>query len=141
VLRLTRDAVFGMEHHLRGRGLRAEIVALCGEMSPVPEVSFTGPVDGALDSVRAVQLAQALRDALDAIRPHSAPNRVAVTTSESTYTAENETAGSIPDGDLKPAWLVQLRDSAAEAGISLTVQPVPGATRFAWSVSLDTPAP
>ncbi len=55
VLRLTRDAAFGLEQRLQGRGLRAEIVALCGEMSPVPEVSFTGPVDGAFDPVRAVQ--------------------------------------------------------------------------------------
>jgi signal transduction histidine kinase len=47
-LRLTRDAVFSLEQHLPGRGLRAEIVALCDEMSPVPEVSFTGPVDEAL---------------------------------------------------------------------------------------------
>jgi hypothetical protein len=43
VLRQTRDAVFGLKHHLQGRGLRVEIVALCEEMSPVPEVSFTGP--------------------------------------------------------------------------------------------------
>jgi Histidine kinase len=48
VLRLTRDAVFDLERQLQGRGLRAEIVALCEEVSPVPEVSFTGPVDGAL---------------------------------------------------------------------------------------------
>ena len=82
VLRLTRDAVFGLEHQLQGHGLRAEVVALCEEMSPVPEVSFTGPVDGALDPVRAAQLAQTLRDALEAISPHSAPCRVAVATSD-----------------------------------------------------------
>lgn len=88
VLRLTRDAVFGLEQHLQSRGLRAEIVALCQEMSPAPEVSFTGPVDGALDPVRAAQLAQTLGDALEAISPRSVPSRVAVTTSESTYIAE-----------------------------------------------------
>jgi hypothetical protein len=138
VLRLTRDAVFGLEDHLQGRGLRAEIVALCEEMSPVPEVSFSGPVDGALNPVHAVQLAQMLRDALAAISPHSAPSHVAVSTSESTCTAEIEIAGSIPDGDLKPTWLAQLSDSSAETGFSLAVLPVPGGTRFTWSVPLET---
>ena len=47
VLRLTRDAVFGLEHQRQGHGLRAEIVDLCEDLSPVPEISFTGPVDGA----------------------------------------------------------------------------------------------
>jgi hypothetical protein len=131
---LTRDTVFGLERHLQGRGLRAEIVALCDEISPVPEVSFTGPVDGALAPVRAVQLAQTLRDALAAISPHSAPNRVSVTASGSTYTAEIETAGSVPDGDLKPAWLARLKDSSAEAGFGLSVQPAASGIRLSWSI-------
>lgn len=134
VLRLTRDAVFGLERRRRGRGLRAEIVALCEEISPAPEVSFTGPVDGALDPDRAVRLTQALRDALDTISLHSPPGRVAVSTSDGTYTAEIETARPIPDGDPRPIWLAQLSDSAAEAGFSLTVQPAPRSTRFTWSV-------
>ena len=33
VLRLTRDAVFGLEHQRQGRGLRAEIVDLCEDLS------------------------------------------------------------------------------------------------------------
>ena len=107
-------------------------------MSPVSEVSFTGPVDGALDPVRAVQLVQTLREAVETISPHSAPSRVAVTTSESTCTAEIETAGPVPDCDLKPTWLAQLSDSSAEAGFILTVQPAPGGTRFTWSVPFDT---
>jgi signal transduction histidine kinase len=140
VLRLTRDAVFGLERQLRGRGLRAEIVALCDEVSPVTEVSFTGPVDGALAPARAAQLAQALRDALEAITPHSAPVRVTVTASANTYTAEIETAGSIPDGDPRPTWLAQLSDSSIGAGFRLTVQPSPDGTRFTWSVPFDTSA-
>ena len=75
VLRLTRDAVFGLEQQLQGRGLRAEIVAMCAEVSPVPEVSFTGPVDGALDPARAGRLTQMLRDAVQAVTLHSVPRR------------------------------------------------------------------
>jgi signal transduction histidine kinase len=140
VLRLTRDAVFGLEERMRARGLRAEIAALCDGMSPVPEVSFTGPVDGALDSVRATRLARTLRDALEAVSQHSAPIRVAVTTADSTCTAEIETAGPLPDGGPAPAWPAQLSDSAAAAGISLTVHTAPGSTRFTWSMPLSAPA-
>jgi signal transduction histidine kinase len=145
VLRLTRDAVFGLERHLQGRGLRAEIVALCEKISPAPEVSFTGPVDGALDPDRTVQLMHTLRDALDAISPHAPPRRVAVSASDSVYTAEIETARPVPAGNPRPSWLAELSDSAAEAGFSLTVQPGPRGTRFTWSVPLlvaehsDTP--
>ncbi len=139
-LRLTRDAVFGLEPHLRSRGLRAEIMALCEEMSPVPEVSFTGPVDGALDPVRAAQLAQTLRDALATVTPHSPLSRVAVTAGDSTCTAEIEIAGSLPDGDLRSALPDRLQASAAEAGITLAIKPTPAGTHLAWSVSLDAPA-
>ena len=47
-LRLIRDTIFGLEQRLRDRGLRQEILDLCGGLSPVPVVSFAGPVDGAL---------------------------------------------------------------------------------------------
>ena len=140
VLRLTRDAVFGLEERMRARGLRAEVVALCDGMSPVPELSFTGPVDGALDPAHAVRLTQTLRDALEAVSRHTAPIRVAITTADSTCTAEIETAGPLPDGDPVSAWLAQLGDSAAEAGISLTVQTAPASTRFTWSMPLSAPA-
>ena len=49
VLRLLRDAgFFGLGKGLRDRGLRREILELCEGVSPPPEVSFSGPVGGAL---------------------------------------------------------------------------------------------
>jgi signal transduction histidine kinase len=140
VVRMARDAVFGLEQHLQGRGLRAEIVVMCETISPVPEVTFTGPVDGALDPIRASLLLQTLRDALEVISPHSPPGRVAITTNGTTYTAEIETAGTLPDGDRAPAWLTSLKRSTADAGINLTIQPAPGRTHFTWSIPLSTPA-
>ncbi len=135
VLQLTRDAVFGLEERMRGRGLRAEIVALCDGVSPVPEVSFTGPVDGALDSIRGGQLAETLREALETISQHAALCRVTVTAAGGTCTAEIETSATLPPRDPAAAWPAQLSDSAAEAGISLTVQAEPASTRFTWSVT------
>jgi hypothetical protein len=38
VLRLLRDTVFGLDHRLRGRGLRQEIAALCSGLDPAPRV-------------------------------------------------------------------------------------------------------
>ena len=137
VLRLTRDAVFGMGERMQGHGLRAEIVALCDGMSPVPEISFDGPVDGVLNPVRAGQLMRTLRNALEAVSQHSALSRVSVTTAGSACTAEIETMGPLPDGDLASGWRAQLGGSAGEAGISLSVQRPPGGTRFILSMPLD----
>ena len=136
-LRLTRDAVFRLEPRLEGRGLRAEIVSLCEELSPVPEVNFTGPVDGTLDPVRAMQFAQTLRAALESIAPHSAPDRFAVTTNEAACTAQIETTGPLQDGTPGPAWLAGLTESAAESGIRLTIQPAPEGALFTWFMPLS----
>jgi len=136
VLRLTRDAVFGLERRLEGRGLRAEIAALCGQVSPAPELSFTGPVDGALDPPGAARLIQALHDALELMTPHSVPSRVAVAATGSGCTAEVETAWTHPDADLTPPWISLIESSAPEPGISVAIQPVPSGTRFTWSLPL-----
>lgn len=134
VLRLTREAVFGLEQRLRGRGLRAEIVTLCSGISPAPEVSFTGPVDAGLDPARAARLVQTLRAALDVILPQSKPERVVLTTSGAACTTDIETAGSFPDSREATARLAALRDSASEAGIGFRSQPLGDGTRFTWSV-------
>jgi hypothetical protein len=52
VIRVLRDAVFGPETRLKDRALRAGIVHLCEQLSPVPDVTFCGPVDGALHPAR-----------------------------------------------------------------------------------------
>ena len=49
VLRMLRDTIFGLDHRTKSRGLRQEILDLCSDLSPAPEVSFSGPVDGALE--------------------------------------------------------------------------------------------
>lgn len=137
-VRLTREAVFAPEGRTPGRGLRAEIVALCETLSPVPEISFRGPVDSAVDTVRAALILRTLRTALEIIGPHTALHHVAVTTSESSCTTEIETVGQPQGGD----WLAKLGDSTIAASeVSLTVQPSRDSTQFTWSVSLALPRP
>jgi signal transduction histidine kinase len=134
VLRLTREAVFGLEQRLRSRGLRAEVLALCSGISPVPEVSFTGPADDALDPARAAQLVQALRGALSVIRDHSKPERVVIATGGTTCTAEIETDGPFPDSSSAPAWHALLKDSVSQTNIRFQAEPLGDGTRFTWSI-------
>jgi signal transduction histidine kinase len=144
VLRLTRNAVFGLGERAQSRGLRAEIISLCDGISPPPEVRFTGPADDTLDPVRAARLVQTLRDALETVTvavTAVAVTTVAVATVGSTWIAEMEIAGTLPDGDPASPWPAALSDGAAEAGVSLAVQRAPESTRFTWSMPLNGSAP
>jgi signal transduction histidine kinase len=136
VLRLTRDAVYGLDQRTQSRGLRAEIVALCERMSPSPEVSFSGQVDGALDPARAEELVQTLRDSFEIITPHSALSRVAVAASDTICTVEAETPWSVPDTDTTPAWISLIENGTLDEVISVAVNSTRSGTRFTWSVPL-----
>jgi signal transduction histidine kinase len=129
-VRLTREAVFAPEQRPRGRGLRAEIVTLCESLSPVPEISFRGPVDAAVGADRGAQILRMLRTALELIGPHTTAYHVALTTSKAACTAVIDTAGSVRD----PDWS-KLRDATTGSGVTLDIQSRPGGTEFTWSVS------
>jgi hypothetical protein len=64
VLRSLRDTIFGLQRRLRGRGPREEILAACAGLSPPPELTFSGPVDGALPPERRGQQLDLLTAAL-----------------------------------------------------------------------------
>ena len=134
VLRLTRDAVFGLEQLSHDRGLRAEVVALCARIFPVPELVFVGPVDGALDPAHATQLVRTLRDALNVISPHAASGRVALTADDAIFIAEIAATGSFPDSDETRAWRARLAESMTGPGISFRALPVSDGMRFTWSI-------
>ena len=138
VLRILRDTIFGLEHRLKGRGLRQEILDLCRQLSPTPEISFSGPVDGALHPGTRVQLVDVLREALDQIGQHSTPARIGIT-------ADNDSCLTVIEAALLPhpveahgsAQELSLRDRASQAGIRMHIEPIPGGTRFAWQVPLS----
>jgi signal transduction histidine kinase len=60
---ILRDTVYGLRPRLEARGLRAEIVRLCEVLNLAPELSFSGPVDGALHPGDQAGLLELLRDA------------------------------------------------------------------------------
>jgi signal transduction histidine kinase len=85
VLRILRNTIFSLEQRLMAHGLRAEIVELCSQLSPVPELSFSGPVDSALHPGIRGQLLEILGEALAHISQHFIAARIGVTADRSSY--------------------------------------------------------
>jgi len=139
VVRLLRDTIFGLDHRLQGRGLRAEILKLCRELSMAPELSFSGPVDGALQPTDTTQLLVLLRQALDLIGQDHTPRRIGIAAGEDSLLAVVEAA---PVADAAYTGrdvhgFTRLREQALRAGIGLKVEPSPEGTRFTWHVPLS----
>jgi signal transduction histidine kinase len=136
-VQIVRDTVYGLEHRLEGRGLRAEILRLCEELHLAPELSFSGPVDGTLPPGARAGFVELLRDALGLIGQHFVATRIEMTASSDSCTATVEArplAGAA--GITAPSEFPGLRDKAAQAGIGIDIEPGPGSTRFAWHVPL-----
>jgi len=136
---VIRDTVYGLEHRREGRGLRAEILRLCQDLHAAPELSFTGPVDGALPPGARAGFVELLQDALALIGQHFAPTRIEITASRDSCTAVVEArplAGAA--GITAPSEFPSLRDKATKAGIGIDIEPGPGSTRFAWHLPVRT---
>jgi len=139
VLRLLRDTVFGLEQRLRDRGLRREILELCEDISPSPEVSFSGPVDGALHPGTGTWLVQLLREALVVIGPDAIPASIGVTTDEEACLTVIEATARPHAADVD--WAARepagLQERVAQAGASIDIEPIPGGVRYALRLPLD----
>ncbi|HEY5398000.1 MAG TPA: hypothetical protein VIL16_21665 [Trebonia sp.] len=139
-LRLIRDTIFALEQRLQDRGLRQEILDLCGGLSPVPEVSFAGPVDGALSPGAVIRLVALLRDALAVIGQDAVLASVGVTAGDAACVTEIK-ATPLPH---TAGWASQgwdgLREQAAIAGASVNIDPAADGVRVAWHMPLITTA-
>jgi signal transduction histidine kinase len=135
VIRVLRDAIFGLQHSLRGRGVKAAILAL-GGLDPAT-VSFAGPVDGVLEPAARAQLLDVLREALEVITPHSVPARAEVSARNGCLTAVIEATfrpgagGAQRLADALPG----LREAAARAGIQTEAESTRGGCRLSWQVT------
>lgn len=134
VVRIVRDTVFRLEAHLNVRGLRAGIVRLCEQLSPVPDVIFRGPVDGALHPAATAELLEVLGDALAVIGHRWAPVAISVTAGDGAHVTmlqavllPDDTGAGAPDGEFPG-----LRDRAAEAGLRIEIEPGPERVQFSW---------
>jgi signal transduction histidine kinase len=143
-VRLVRQAIFGLETRLQARGLRQDVLDLCGGLTPAPEVSFSGPVDRTLNPGARAELLGKLREALGLLDGRSVPARVSIAAGEDSCLAVVEadlTAGA--DGaatkEQSARELTGLRDAAARAGARIDIEPGPAGTRLAWRFAAATP--
>ena len=137
---ILRDTIFGLEHHREGRGLRHDITRLCGELELEPELSFSGPVDGALKPGAKDGLVDLLREALDLIRQQRlTPSLIGITAGEDAYTAVIQAVPVAGAAETNAASCFSgLREKATHAGIGIDIEPGPDSTRFAWHIPLPS---
>ncbi len=133
VIRHLRDAVFGPQHH----GLRAGILRLCEQLSPVPDVSFKGPVDGVLRPGVSGQVLEILDEALGHISQRLIPVLIDVTACEGACVIVVQ-AMPLPDPvqPPEPGAFASLQARAGRAGIGVEIHPGPDGTRFSWHIGL-----
>ncbi|HLH58127.1 MAG TPA: histidine kinase [Streptosporangiaceae bacterium] len=142
-IRTLRDAIYGLERRPEERGLRQEVMDLCSGLSPAPEISFTGAVDGAMLLRTRDFVVGLLREALGPVREHGVPARISLAVGGNSCLAMVE-AAPVPAAAQR-AWSAEdfsaLRDRAAEHGVRVDVVPIPGGTRLRWHIPLDPPRP
>ena len=134
VIRVLRDAVFGTETRLKDRGLRAGIVHLCEQLSPVPDVTFCCPVDGALHPAATVEVLDVLDDALAIIRHHWAPVAIDVTAADGAHVTTLRAvplSGAAATGKTNYE-LPGIRDRAAQAGMRIEIQSRSEHIQISW---------
>ena len=102
----------------------------------MPEVSFAGPVDGALPTGAGTRLVVLLREALTVIGQDAVLGSVGVTAGDAACVTEIK-AMPLPHA---VGWASQgwdgLREQAALAGASVNIDPVADGVRFAWQMPL-----
>ncbi len=140
-IQITRDTIFSIERQEPARSLRAEIIDLCGELSLTVEITFSGPVDGALHPSLRAKLLDLFREALTVIAGHATPARIGLIADQDSYLAviEAHPAKALPTvpTEVLDRAAASLRDAAAQAGMRFDIDLGPDVSRFAWRVPLS----
>jgi len=143
-VRMLRDAIFGLEQRPSDRGLRQEITDLCAQLSPAPEISFTGPVDAVAAGTRG-QLIAMLTEALGPVQQNAAEARIGIAVGDESFLTVIEAAPLNGPQDkaqgLRTADFAVLRDRGTEAGIPVDIKAIPGGVRVVWQVPRELPLP
>lgn len=143
-IRLLRQAIFGLESRLDVLGLRQRVLRVCAVESPVPEITFAGPVDDALSAEAGDHLLDMLQIALGLVGPDAVQTAVNMRAGETLAVVVTGTGAAwrSADGGGYGRDLSPLRDSAAQADIGIEISPAAGGIRLAWSVPvLSGPPP
>jgi signal transduction histidine kinase len=135
-IRLLRQAIFGLENRMATEGLQHRILRLCAEMSPVPEITFVGPVDDALAAEASGQVVGMLRTALGLLGTPAEPGRICVKAAERFNVTVTGTGPRLGQAYGDGSAFVPLREQARRDGIAIEIEPVSDGTRVVWSVPL-----
>ena len=138
-VRLLRQAIFGLGRRAGHGNLRQGVLTICDGLAAVPEVVFTGPVDGALTTAAEAQLLQLLREAFSALGEQAVPSEVSVTAGDTLSVTVTATALalSLPARAHRAAPdFSALAEHAGQAGAIMDTQPVPGGLRLSWQFPL-----
>ncbi len=145
-VRMLRDAIFGLEQRPAERGLRQEITDVCAQLSPAPEISFSGPVD-ALGAGTRAQLVDILTEALGPVRTNAVAARIGIAAEGESCRAVIEAGpgqapgAAGPDGPqaLRGEDFGSVRDRGAAAGIRVDVEAIPDGVLVAWQIPRGSP--
>jgi signal transduction histidine kinase len=140
VVQEIRSAVFGHEQRTDGRGLREQIIDLSSRLVTAADISFAGPPDGTLDAATSAQLLENLRQALALIGEYATPARIDIAAGDTAHDIVIEAALLGPGTGEAGQRFASLRARAAQAGIPVEIEHVPGGTRFTWHARITPSA-
>ena len=137
-IRLLRQAIFGLENRMAPEGLRHQVLQLCADVSPVPEITFAGPVDEALPPEDAEGLLEMLRTAVGLLGTPGGQTSISVEAAERLSVTVAGTGRPPPggNGDGSTRDFAPLRERACRDGIAIDIEPAANGTRVGWSVPL-----
>jgi signal transduction histidine kinase len=137
-IRLLRQAIFGLENRMTPQGLRHQVLQLCADLSPVPEITFAGPVDEALPAEDTEGLLEMLRTALGLLGTPTGQTLISVEAAERLSVTVAGTGRSSPgaNGDGSTRDFAPLRERARRNGVAIEIEPAANGTRVGWSVPL-----
>lgn len=136
---MLRDTVFDLERRPRRGGLRHEVLGVCGTLSPVPEVSFSGPAEQALSAGAQARLLELLRESFGLIEPDAVPGRVEIAADADTCLVVIDAASRdrVAGATSAEQDFSGLLDRATQAGVRMDIEPIPGGIRFSWRFPLS----
>jgi hypothetical protein len=141
-VRTLRDAVFGLKSRARPGGLRQQILGLCRELSPVPELSFNAETEGAVSAQVQAQILGLLRQSFNLIGADRivpgvdvsvAGDACLVTIDASSRDHQAEELGSGQD-------FSELLARARKIGVGIDAEIISGGIRLGWRLPLDQSA-
>jgi signal transduction histidine kinase len=137
-IRLLRQAIFGLENRMAPQGLRHQVLQLCADVSPVPEITFAGPVDEALPPEDAEGQLEMLRTALGLLGTPGGQTFISVEAAERLSVVVAGTGQAPPgaNGNGSTRDFAPLRERARRDGIAIEIQSAANGTRVGWSVPL-----